>query len=111
MEQVKKNNVTKGSKLKNTYSSVRVLYSTQNKLSSLLSEVNKKDFGKRVKANELIELALGLIKDDHIKELQNKSLSNSDLLDMKFDEHVKKFGPISKDEYIGILLKGQLKEI
>lgn len=105
MEQVSQENRTKEVKKNNSISAVRIKPKAQKKLSSLLTKANKKDFGKRIKATDLIELALEMIEDSHIKKLQQGSLSNSDLLEMNFREYIKKNGKISKDEYLGILMQ------
>jgi hypothetical protein len=83
---------------------VRLAQPAQKKLTQLLSKINKKSFGKRVKSNELIWMSLSLITDAHIRELQEGSLSNSDKLEMKYKDFIKANGPVTKDEFLGYLL-------
>ncbi len=77
---------------------------TRKKLILELTKANKKDFGRRIKPDDLLSVALSLIEAHHIKELQEKSLSNADRLDRDYRSYVQKNGPISKDEYLGLLL-------
>ncbi len=108
MEQNKTENRTKETRKNNSISAVRIKPKAQKKLTALLSKANKKDFGKRIKATDLIEVALELIQDTHIKQIQEQSLSNADLLEIRFREYTKNNGKISKDEYLGILMKQNL---
>ncbi len=108
MEQNKLENRTKEIKKQNNFTAVRISSKVQKKLSNILSKANKKDYGKRVLAMEIIESALDLIQDHHIKKLQENSLSNTDRLEIKFREYVKKNGKISKDDFLGILMNQSL---
>ena len=89
--------------------SLRIPQDTQKKITLLLNKVNKKDFGRKLKSYELIDVALDLLNDHHLKNLQQKSLSNSDVLEMRFKEYIKKNGKISKDKFLGILLEKGLE--
>lgn len=96
----KKTNVAK----KVTASSLRVKPETRKRFLSELAKANKKSFGRKVRADQLLSLLMTFIKPEHIQKLQQDSLSNADRLEMRFREHIKKFGPISKDEYLGLLM-------
>ncbi len=91
-------------KAKRDISAIRIDIATQKLLSSLILKANRKNFGRKIKAVQLVQLALTKISEQDIKQLQDASLSNSDRLEMRFREHVKKFGAISKDEFLGLLL-------
>lgn len=106
MEQNSNQNVTKSPKKVSQVTSVRLKNQTSKKLSNFLAKCNKKDFGKRIKGDDVIALALKLLSDSHIKELQNSSLSNADILEIKYQEYIKKNGKTSKDEFYGVLLNG-----
>ena len=87
-----------------TASSLRVKPETRKRFLSELVKVNKKSYGRKVRADQLLSLLLTLVRPEHIQQLQQGSLSNSDRLEMRYREHVKKFGPVSKDEFLGLLL-------
>lgn len=85
-------------------SSLRVKQETKKKVFAELAKINKKSYGRRVRPDQLISFLLSLLRPEHVQKLQDESLSNADRLDMKYREHVKKFGPVAKDEYLGLLL-------
>ena len=91
-------------KAKKEASTVRVSNSTQKLLTSVLQKSNKKSYGRRVKADPVLQLALSKLTDADIKALQEQSLSNADRMEMKYREFVRANGPISKDEFLGTLL-------
>ena len=84
--------------------SLRVKPETRKRVLTELAKLNKKTFGRKVRVDQLLTLLITLIKPEHIQKLQDESLSNSDRIEMKYREHIKQFGPISKDEYLGLLL-------
>ncbi len=97
-------NAQKSAKKPATASSLRVKPETRKRFLSELAKVNKKSYGRKVRADQLLSLLLTLVRPEHIQQLQQGSLSNSDRLEMRYREHVKKFGPVSKDEFLGLLL-------
>lgn len=89
---------------KKSAASLRVRPETRKLLLAELAKVNKKSFGRKVRVEQLLRLLLTLFKPEHIQKLQSDSLSNSDRIEMKYREHVKKFGAVSKDDFLGLLL-------
>jgi len=80
-------------------------------LTQLRDKANKKNYGKVVQDSEIIAVGLSLIEDNHVKTLQEKSLSNKDRLNLNHEEYCKKHGKISLDEYLGILMQSENKII
>ncbi len=103
METVETKKQVKKSNNKVTTTGMRISKETRKDLARLLELANKKQFGKRVKASHIIVLALKLIGENHIKELQQASLSNSDKIEMQYREYVHQNGAISKDDFLGKL--------
>ena len=87
---------------------VRVKRETKKRLLAELAKVNKKTFGKPVHLDDLVVVALGLITEQHITQLQDASLSNADRLEMVYREHVKAHGATTKDAFLGKLLSGEI---
>lgn len=87
-----------------TASSLRVKPETRKRFLGELAKVNKKSYGRKVRADQLLSLLLTLLRPEHLQQLQQGSLSNADRLEMRYREHVKKFGPTSKDDFLGLLL-------
>jgi hypothetical protein len=83
---------------------IRINALTKEKLSSEIAKANKKQFGRRITADDVINLALTLVTDHHIKLLQTKSMSNHDRIDMMYAEYTKKNGYVSKDDFLGSIL-------
>jgi hypothetical protein len=52
-----------------------------------------------VKADDLISFALDLVTDTHILSLRDASLSNTDRLEMLFQQHKKKRKALTKDQF------------
>jgi hypothetical protein len=94
-------------KTKSTTAPLRVRHETRRKILSEIAKANKKDFGRRVKPDDLIALALSLLEPRHLKDLQEATLSNSDRLEREYRAYIAKNGPISKDAYLGKRLQGE----
>ena len=90
-----------------TASNLRVKAETRKRILNELAKVNKKSFGRTVRPDHLLNLLLNLLKPEHIQKLQDESLSNADRLEIKFREHQKVHGVISKDEFLGRLLASE----
>lgn len=87
----------------NTMLAIRVKKETAKVVQDLLKKLNKKDFGRRVRADELISLAVTLVTPEHHKQLQDATLSEHDRVKREFREHCSKNGNISFEQYIGEL--------
>jgi hypothetical protein len=103
----------KGSKPKVTGAStvgLRLKRETKKRIQMELAKINKKDFGKKVRSDELIGTVLSLLTDRHIKELQDGSMTNADRLEIQYRNYVKKHGAITKDQFLGKILEASLSE-
>lgn len=78
-------------------------------LATLKDRANKKSHGRKVRDGEIIAKALSLVSAEHILELQEAALSEKDRLHMAHEEFVKQNGKITLDQFIGRLLKGDIK--
>lgn len=87
---------------------IRVKRETRKKILLELAKANKKDFGRKLRAEDLIAFALTLIRPEHVAQLQETTLSNADRLEQQYREFVAKHGSISKDAYLGKLLGSTL---
>ncbi len=54
--------------------SIRIRKSTKEKAERQLESANNKSRGRAVKLDALISLAVGLVQDEHVKQLQDESL-------------------------------------
>lgn len=87
---------------------LRVKRETKKRIQNELAKVNKKDFGKKIRCDELIGTALSLLTEQHIKNLQDGSMTNADRFEIQYRDHVKQFGATSKDEFLGKILAGSV---
>ena len=84
---------------------LRLLVSTRDKLQAVLDSLNAKEFGHRVRIDDVLLLSITQLTDEHRHQLQVDTFSNADRLEIKFKEYQKDFPNVSKDEFLGILLK------
>lgn len=103
------NTVEKKSKTKaSSTAPIRVRVETKKRVFQEVAKANKKDFGKRIRPEDIVALALSLLEPAHIQELQNASLTNADRLERDYRAYIAKHGQISKDAYLGRRLAGEV---
>jgi len=78
-------------------------------LNSFREKVNKKSYGRTVKDTEIIAFAITLLSDDHIKGLQESSLTSQDRVKLSHEEYCKTHGKISFDDYLWLVVRGEIK--
>lgn len=84
--------------------SLRVKRETKKKIITELITLNKKDFGRKLTADDYVQLAISLLTSEHLQKLKEWSFSNKDRLEQRYQEYCSNHGKTSKDEFIGILL-------
>ena len=85
---------------------IRVKRETRKRIAAELARMNKKDFGRKIRPDDLINLALALVTQAHRDQLQSSSLSNADRLEQKYREYVKANPGTTKEQFLGALLDG-----
>ncbi|MGH1468232.1 MAG: hypothetical protein ACRBBP_05040 [Bdellovibrionales bacterium] len=101
----KQKNNTKKQKCDDKWSNIRVSRTSKIIADKHLKKANSKNFGKRIKVDELLQIGLSLITEDHIKSLQENSLSFEDRKENLRQIYIKEYGSISKDEFTGFMMK------
>lgn len=87
----------------------RIEGSVKEKLMGLVRKANENRVGKkRIRALTVIEYALDLVTEEHIAELRNQVLTNSERLEVMHRGYKYSHGEISFDEFVGKLVSGQL---
>ncbi len=86
---------------------VRIRHKTKGQLQQLLKKANKDRLGKKVKLDDLITFALGLITDQHLDEICSKTLSNKDRLELLYRKLSKEKRGMTREEFFGMLLDGK----
>lgn len=91
-----------------TSSAVRIRHRTKVKLEQLLRQANKDRLGKKVKVDDLIVFAIGLITDQHLADIRSKTLSNKDRMELLYRKLAKEKRGMTRDEFFGMLLDGKV---
>ena len=89
-------------------SPVRVSPKTRGKLDQLLRQANKDRMGRRVKPDDVMAFALGLVTDEHLTVICNQTLSNKDRMEVLFRRMTKERRGLTREEFFGLLLDGKL---
>lgn len=87
---------------------IRVKQLTKNKLLQLLKRANKDRMGRRIKMDDILAYGVDLITDDHLADICNNALSNGDRLELLFKRILKEKSGLTKDEFLGMLLSGEI---
>ncbi|MBI2712252.1 MAG: hypothetical protein HYX41_05245 [Bdellovibrio sp.] len=88
--------------------SLRVRKETRRKIIAELARINRKALGRPLYIDDFLAFAISLISPEHIEKLQESSLSNADRLERDYRAYITQIGPISKDEYLGKRLNGEI---
>ena len=80
-------------------------------LTQLRERANRKEFGRKVRDNEIIYLALTLLEAKHIEDLKDQTYSEQDRLRFAHLEYQKAHGRISLDQFIGKLIRGEIQTL
>lgn len=86
----------------------KLLPDTARALQALNDRANKKNYGRKVKDTDIIALALSLVEPQHILQLQEATLSEEDRLNMAHENYQKNNGKITRDQFIGKLMRGEI---
>ncbi len=100
---------SKASQKRPSFAAIRIRRELKRQIETDLERINKKDLGRRIRAEDYLGLALSLVTDDHLEQLREASLTNADRLERDFREYVAQHGPITRDEYLGKRLTGELQ--
>ena len=100
---------SKSSQKRPSFAAIRIRRELKRQIETDLERINKKDLGRRIRAEDYLGLALSLVTEDHLEKLREASLTNADRLERDFREYVAQHGPITRDEYLGKRLTGELQ--
>jgi hypothetical protein len=89
---------------------IRLTADTDQKMLQLLTRINDKEAGRKIRANDLISLALDLVQTEHITKLQESSLTNYDRFEMIYKSCSSKDKTLTKDQLLGQILSGDIKD-
>ena len=87
---------------------IRIRQSTRVKMDELLKRANKHKLGRKVKTDDLICFSLGLLTDEHLEQICNKTLTNKDRLELLFRRVAKERKGLTRDEFFSLLIDGKV---
>ena len=90
--------------------SVRISLENQKKAEKILLLANKKKLGRKIKLDHILAIALDLVTEEHIRMMQDQSLSNEDRKEQLRQRYIEARGPISRDEFTGFMLTKEFFE-
>ncbi len=90
---------------------IRIHKSTARILRSIVTKLNRKSHGKKVRPDQVISKALSLLTDVHLAEIEKASYDSKDQFEIEFKKYCQKNGNISKDEFLKRLMAAALPQI
>lgn len=73
-------------------------------------KINKKQFGRKIRDQEIIAMGLRLITQEHLNELQEATYGEKDRLYLAHESFQRAHGKIGLDQFIGKLLRGEVSQ-
>jgi len=90
---------------------IRIKKATARTLKSIINKLNKKQFGRKVIADDVIDKALSTLNGEDLEEIKISTYSSADQLELQYRNYCRKNGYIDKEEFIKLLLKAGLPAI
>lgn len=90
------------------FASVRVKTETRDRVLAVVDRLNEKELGRKVIPDDVLAIAVTLLKSEHLEQIQSATLSNFDRLERDYRDYARSHAGISKDEYLGKLLTGEI---
>lgn len=103
----------KKQKTKNTVSrsSIRIKSDIKKAAKAFLNKVNSDNKGcRKMKIDDIFEMALALVTDAHLKELRQKAMTNKGRMDILRQKYIDLNGYISEDGFLGLTMTPQFQE-
>ncbi|MBL7669689.1 MAG: hypothetical protein JNM39_04325 [Bdellovibrionaceae bacterium] len=89
---------------------VRVSSDTRKAAEAILKTANEKQNGRKIKLDEVLQAGLALIQQEHVRTLQQNSLTNEDRKEILRQKYIAARGAISKDEFTGFMMTAAFHE-
>lgn len=102
--------VTKRPKAMNKKKAIRINMDTFTIADKFVDLANEKKIGGKIKIDQVLDLAVRLLNESHVSQLQSSSLKNSDRQELMRQKYIKLYGQISKEDYIGFTMTDAYSE-
>lgn len=92
-------------------SSIRIKSDIKKTAKAFLNKVNSDNKGcRKMKIDDIFELALALVTDGHLKELRQKAMTNKGRMDVLRQKYIELNGYISEDGFLGLTMTPQFQD-
>ena len=88
---------------------IRISAETKAELDRILGAIVRDGARKRVRADSVIKYALAKLKEQDLEELRSKSVTFGEVFDREFLQYKTDQGSITRDEFLGLVLQGKVK--
>lgn len=92
------------------HASVRIKAASKKVALALRDNANEKPTGRKIKLDDIFELALTLVTSEHLKTLQERSMTHEDRKEVLRQNYIKARGPISKDDFTGFMMTVEFQD-
>ncbi len=91
--------------------SIRIKSEIKKTAKALLNRVNNDNKGcRKMKLDDIFELALTLVENDHLKALREKAMTNKGRMEILRQKYIELHSYISEDDFLGFTMKPQFQE-
>ncbi len=97
--------------IKKNHKNMSVESNIVNSLDKVLIEVNKKEFGPKVRRTQLLEHLLNKISTEDIRNLQESSLTEEARFKRDYKSYCKSKKRITEDEFYGLVRQGKIYQL
>ena len=87
---------------------VRLKKPTIRSIKSLVTQCNKKPYGRRISPDDVIAKAITLLTETHLDDLKAATYSSEDRLEIEFKKYCQANGSISKAEFLEKIMNAGL---
>lgn len=92
-------------------SSIRIKSDIKKSAKALLNKVNSDNKGcRKMKIDDIFELALELVTEAHLKELRQKAMTNKGRMEILRQKYIDLNGYISEDAFLGLTMTPQFQD-
>lgn len=90
---------------------IRIHKSTARLLKSIVTKLNRKPIGRKVRAEQVITKALGLLTEADFEEIKESTYDSKDRLEIEYRKFCQKNGSISKDDFLKKILIAAIPQV
>lgn len=92
-------------------SSIRIKTEIKKAAKAHLTKVNTGNEGcRKVKLDDIFELALSLLTDEHLRQLRQKAMTNKGRMEILRQKYIELNSYISEDDFLGFTMTPQFQE-